>query len=179
MPHRLIEGLRRYQKEQLPHLRERFAKLASEGQKPATLFIGCSDSRLLPNLLTDSGPGEIFILPRGTAGRLPWIHQFDGRLGVNFRLAKDSVLQLSMDVFNLFNFQQTTGVDENYTYTGVFPIENGVPSQLPQDVPLEQAPGNLTLADVNANFRQPVRYQPVRSFRFGPDNARAGSCSRR
>ncbi len=60
MPHRLIEGLRRYQKEQLPKLRDRFAKLAAEGQSPATLFIGCSDSRLLPNVLTDSGPGEIF-----------------------------------------------------------------------------------------------------------------------
>ena len=60
MPHRLIEGLRRYQNEQLPRLPERFAKLAAEGQRPATLFIGCSDSRLVPNLLTDSGPGEIF-----------------------------------------------------------------------------------------------------------------------
>jgi carbonic anhydrase len=62
MPDRLIEGLRRYQRERLPQLREHFAKLASEGQKPSTLFIGCSDSRLVPNLLTDTGPGEIFMV---------------------------------------------------------------------------------------------------------------------
>jgi carbonic anhydrase len=62
MPDRLIEGLRRYQREHLPKMREYFAKLASEGQKPSTLFIGCSDSRLLPNLLTDTGPGEIFMV---------------------------------------------------------------------------------------------------------------------
>ena len=62
MPDRLLEGLRRYQREHLPQLREHFAKLASEGQKPSTLFIGCSDSRLVPNLLTDTGPGEIFMV---------------------------------------------------------------------------------------------------------------------
>lgn len=62
MPDKLIEGLRRYQREQLPQLRERFAELAAHGQKPTTLFIGCSDSRLVPNLLTDSGPGEIFMV---------------------------------------------------------------------------------------------------------------------
>ena len=62
MPNRLLEGLRRYQRDHLPQLRERFAKLAAEGQTPTTLFIGCSDSRLLPNLLTDSGPGEIFMV---------------------------------------------------------------------------------------------------------------------
>jgi carbonic anhydrase len=62
MPDRLLEGLRRYQREHLPELREHFARLASEGQKPTTLFIGCSDSRLVPNLLTDSGPGEIFMV---------------------------------------------------------------------------------------------------------------------
>jgi carbonic anhydrase len=62
MPKRLLEGLRRYQREHLPGLREHFARLAAEGQKPTTLFIGCSDSRLVPNLLTDSGPGEIFVV---------------------------------------------------------------------------------------------------------------------
>jgi carbonic anhydrase len=82
MPHRLIEGLRRYQRDQLPHLRERFAKLAAEGQRPTTLFIGCSDSRLVPNLLTDSGPGEIFMV-RNVGAFVPPFEDDTGRHGVS------------------------------------------------------------------------------------------------
>ncbi len=82
MPHRLIEGLRRYQREQLPLLRERFAKLAAEGQSPNTLFIGCSDSRVLPNLLTDSGPGEIFMV-RNVGNFVPPFEDDSGHHGVS------------------------------------------------------------------------------------------------
>jgi carbonic anhydrase len=82
MPHRLIEGLRRYQKEQLPRLRERFATLAAEGQRPTTLFIGCSDSRLVPNLLTDAGPGEIFTV-RNVGNFVPPFEEDTGYHGVS------------------------------------------------------------------------------------------------
>jgi carbonic anhydrase len=39
-----------------------FDRLATEGQFPKALFIGCSDSRVPPELLTGSGPGELFVL---------------------------------------------------------------------------------------------------------------------
>jgi carbonic anhydrase len=46
-----------------------FADL-SKGQKPHTLFIGCSDSRLVPSLITATDPGELFIM-RNIANIIP------------------------------------------------------------------------------------------------------------
>ena len=41
---------------------ERFKKLAEEGQNPKALFIGCSDSRVMPAMITGCGPGDLFIV---------------------------------------------------------------------------------------------------------------------
>ena len=62
MPEHLIEGLRRFRTEHFPRFREHYRRLVEEGQKPSTLFIGCSDSRVVPDLLTGSQPGELFIV---------------------------------------------------------------------------------------------------------------------
>lgn len=42
--------------------KERFKKLVSEGQNPKALFIGCSDSRVMPAMITGSKPGDLFIV---------------------------------------------------------------------------------------------------------------------
>lgn len=39
-----------------------FARLSSEGQSPEILFIGCDDSRVIPEAITGAGPGDIFVL---------------------------------------------------------------------------------------------------------------------
>jgi len=41
---------------------ERFKKLVSEGQSPKALFIGCSDSRVMPNMITSTEAGDLFIV---------------------------------------------------------------------------------------------------------------------
>ncbi len=57
----LIHGIHRFQQQDFRALRDLFKELA-HGQKPETLFIACSDSRIDPNLLTGSRPGDLFIL---------------------------------------------------------------------------------------------------------------------
>ena len=53
----LLNRLRRFNEDAFPQYREQFKSLVEDGQRPTTLFIGCSDSRLVPYLLTGAGPG--------------------------------------------------------------------------------------------------------------------------
>ncbi|RXJ87786.1 carbonic anhydrase [Arcobacter sp. CECT 8985] len=43
-------------------MKENVQKLVKEGQKPEVLFIGCSDSRVTPDIMLDINPGDMFIL---------------------------------------------------------------------------------------------------------------------
>lgn len=57
----LIEGVNTFQRDHFEPNRETFRKL-TRGQEPSALFITCSDSRIDPNLLTQTPPGELFVL---------------------------------------------------------------------------------------------------------------------
>ena len=57
---KLVDGIHRFQSEHFVANRELYARLA-RGQNPEVLFITCSDSRVNPNLLTQTEPGELFI----------------------------------------------------------------------------------------------------------------------
>jgi len=58
---KIIEGLSKFQEEVFPHHQELFSELAS-GQRPEALLITCSDSRIDPTLLTQTKPGDLFII---------------------------------------------------------------------------------------------------------------------
>jgi carbonic anhydrase len=57
----LIKGVQKFQTSYFNTHRELFEEL-SKGQKPRILFITCCDSRISPNLLTQTEPGELFIM---------------------------------------------------------------------------------------------------------------------
>ncbi len=58
----LIEGIHRFRTEEFGHYEELFQRLAKDGQNPHTLFITCSDSRVLAELITQSKPGDLFVV---------------------------------------------------------------------------------------------------------------------
>ena len=57
----LKNGVRRFRSEIYPAQAEVFAQAATEPQRPHTLFITCADSRIDPNAITATGPGEVFV----------------------------------------------------------------------------------------------------------------------
>lgn len=59
--HRLLSKFHDFRSNVFPSWRAQFEKLAL-GQRPSTLFITCADSRVVPQMLTQTGPGELFIL---------------------------------------------------------------------------------------------------------------------
>jgi carbonic anhydrase len=58
---KLIQGVQHFQSRIHYSQRELFERLA-DGQKPLALFVTCSDSRVNPNLITQTKPGELFIM---------------------------------------------------------------------------------------------------------------------
>jgi carbonic anhydrase len=58
---KLVQGIHQFREKDFRSLQGLFEQL-SKGQSPETLFITCSDSRIDPNLLTRSKPGDLFIL---------------------------------------------------------------------------------------------------------------------
>jgi carbonic anhydrase len=57
---RILKGVSTFQTEVYPAQRPRFESLKRR-QEPLALFIACADSRVVPSLITQTGPGEIFI----------------------------------------------------------------------------------------------------------------------
>jgi hypothetical protein len=114
------------------------------------------------------GSNEAYLLPRGSGERLPWMFRMDARAAYAFRFTKTNAVEVTLDIFNLFNFQAETSRDQTYTNSDVLPIENGTPADLPGKLrhASSSAPFDAT-TEVNKSFGLPAAYQPPRYFKFG------------
>ena len=92
---KLLDGLIKFRKKDFEDHKELFGNLKKK-QVPHTLFIGCSDSRIVPNLITSSVPGELFVI-RNIANIIP-----------NYRdsqehLATTSAIEYAVEVLGVEN----------------------------------------------------------------------------
>mgnify|MGYP000563131561 CR=1 FL=1 len=69
-PTELLRGYEEFRTNRLAHERERYKKLAQEGQTPSVMVIACCDSRAAPEMIFNSVPGEIFVV-RNVANLAP------------------------------------------------------------------------------------------------------------
>lgn len=92
---RLIDGVIQFMEEDFLEHKELFESLANS-QTPHTLFIGCADSRVVPNLITNTLPGELFVV-RNIANIVPHY-----RVSEEF-LATTSAIEYALYSLNIKN----------------------------------------------------------------------------
>jgi len=117
----LIEGYRRFKRERWPFEYAHYLEL-SKGQKPHTLVIACSDSRVDPANILDARPGELFVV-RNVGGIVPPFETEGTYHGTSAALA-----------FAVLSLQVRTILVMGHAQCG------GVAAALANDQSIEQAP---------------------------------------
>ncbi len=91
----IIEGIVKFKQEDFEREKEFFQGL-KEGQKPHTFYVGCSDSRVVPNLITKTLPGELFVV-RNIANVVPPATHNEGTLKCTASILEYAVKYLEVD----------------------------------------------------------------------------------
>ena len=108
------------------------------------------------------GESEVFVLPRGSGGRTPWVTQLDLHLSYKRKLSSLFSVEAYWDVFNVLNQQAVTSVDEEYTFSQVSPVQNGRVADLANLKTIGGQP-----VQVNPNYGSATAFQQPLSMRFG------------
>lgn len=91
----LFDGVREFNAGDFLDHKELFSSIGRQ-QTPHTLFIGCSDSRIVPNLITKTLPGELFVV-RNIANLVPYYRETEEYV------ATTSCVEYAVRVLNVEN----------------------------------------------------------------------------
>ena len=144
----------------------------SNSQKPHTLFIGCSDSRLVPSLITSTIPGELFII-RSVANIIPPYkrgqlssYQFGHRICCPIPGSRKYHCLWTFQLWRLRGFVQNRRGDEEFApYQPLARIVASGKKQSDADAPQghERRAGMDDLTDERGRTDNPLAYLSIRA----------------
>jgi hypothetical protein len=106
---------------------------------------------------------NVYLIERGSGDRLPWTFSADLRLAYQVPIARGMKIALTVDVFNVFNFQTLSEIDQRYTASDVRGVQGG---RLRDVTNADGTPFDAA-TQKNPNFGNATSYQAPRIFRFG------------
>jgi hypothetical protein len=115
------------------------------------------------------GPGESYLLQAGSVGRTPGTGQLDVHLAYAHALSSSSAIEVFVDVFNVFNAQLVTEVDQTYTHDSANQVVGGALDDLQHVKSVDPITGqerNETIAR-NPNFGNATGRQSPRAIQLG------------
>lgn len=95
----LFEGALKFQEEDFLNHKNLYENL-SKKQNPHTLFISCVDSRVVPNLITNTLPGDLFVIRNVGNIVPPYMDNAKMRSGY---LATTSAIEYALNILNIKN----------------------------------------------------------------------------
>ncbi len=95
LPERLVSGYLNFRSGRYGAAKERYLKLADQGQHPRVMVIACCDSRAAPEMVFDADPGELFVV-RNVANLVP-PYAPDGRHHSTSAALEFAVLSLKVE----------------------------------------------------------------------------------
>jgi outer membrane receptor protein involved in Fe transport len=115
------------------------------------------------------GQGESYLLPRGALYRSPATAQVDTHISYGYQLNRTTRLEGFIDIFNLFNSQTETDIDEIYTVNPSLPIVGGDAADLEHSKALTGRPSKQTATVVtkSLNFGKLSSHQAPLTGRLG------------
>ncbi|MDQ8203634.1 carbonic anhydrase [Pelagicoccus sp. SDUM812003] len=138
LPKSLISGHRKYLQNDFTANEHLHARLASEGQAPKVMWVGCADSRVSPELILGAKPGELFIL-RNVANIIPPLEADEASVGSALVFAVES---LKVNHIVVCGHSDCGGV-KALSQLGVTPMDRMLASWIEYAVPaLEDNMGN-------------------------------------